>query len=102
MSQWVNIVCHDCRVSLFFGKLVQPEGAVQYLHLGSGESVRNSENSDLTRALWKFIAEHVDHSVAIVSDHSEEEFERISDYSQIDGDTDTDISMDDYLAGFPG
>ena len=102
MSEMAYLVCARCEVSLALGKPVRDAaGSVGYFHLGSAQSPPNSARPQLTRALWKFIAEHGRDHLRIVTDY-DDEFETIADYREVGGDTDNDIPLDTYLRGWPG
>jgi hypothetical protein len=95
-SAW--LVCDAHQVSLGLGKPVRnPDNTVNHFYDGS----KNSANSDLTRALWKFLAEHWDHQFRVVSSYSPE-FSRVSGYRTIGSDAVGDIDFDEYLANWSG
>jgi hypothetical protein len=98
MSESAWLVCDTHKVSLGLGKPVRnPDHSVNYFYAGS----QNSANSDLTKSLWKFLANHADHQFRIVSSY-DDDFEAIAGYRLIGSDSIEDIDFPEYLRGFPG
>lgn len=87
---------------MFLGKPVRSENnEVWYYHRGAGDALPNSEKLQLTKALWRFMAEHGPHSLVVQSSY-DEDFDTITAYPEIGGDTLDDISFEDYLRNWPG
>lgn len=101
MSQYGYLVCHDCRQMLFLGKLVQPSVNPVYFHVGGADLPPNSRKPELTRAVWRFLAGHAGHSIGVVTDF-DDDFDDVAKYADIGGDSSGDISLDEFLKGFPG
>lgn len=111
MSRYAKFICLDCQVYLRLGKAVYTDyHHINYFHRGPLEGPQNSESPDLTRALWKMLAEHAGHELRVgVEDDTahgsiyntravEEGFQEIGGY---DPET-NDISFEDYLKDWPG
>lgn len=98
MSDSAWLVCDTDQVQLGLGKPVRnPDGSVHYFHYGS----TNSADSELTRALWKFLAEHGEHGCRVViSGHPD--FDTVASYRMIGSDALGDVDFPEYLAGWPG
>jgi hypothetical protein len=95
-SAW--LVDDTARVKLGLGKPVRhQDGSVSHFDDGS----RNSANPELTRALWKFIADNANHSFRVVSGYSDD-FAKVSEYRTIGSDAIGDIDFPEYLDGWPG
>lgn len=101
MSQYGYLVCHECRDILFLGKFVRPADKPNYFHIGGPNESRNSEKPERTRAVWKFLADHVGHTIAVVTSF-DDNFEDVAQYRAIGGDTIDDITLEDYLKDFTG
>lgn len=101
MSVYAYIACHDSKVCMFLGKYVQPTDQPDYFHIGGAQMPPNSGNPELTKALWKFLVDHVEHRIEVVTDHSDN-FDEVAGYAEIGCDSSEDIPLDDYLDGFTG
>jgi hypothetical protein len=103
MSRYANMVCFDCRQRLWLGKSVYKPGSqgVAYFHLGPADTPANSKQEKLTRALWRFLAEHASHQIRVVVEGVDDD-DVDDEYAQIGGDRAMDISFDEYLKDFPG
>lgn len=112
MSHYAVLVCPSCRVSLFLGKAVYAAapaapprpGApapISHFHLGSDGAPPNSAQPELTRALWRMLAQHAGHPLAVLVE-GDPRYEQAAEYAEIGGDTLRDLPMDRFLDGFPG
>lgn len=105
MSRYAYLVCEDCRIAVFLGKIVEPGGPEsRFFHIGSAEQPRNSGNLVLSKVVMKFLAEHMGHSIRsvpeedLVGDDTEE-----NPYRWIgERGSGSEIIEEDYIAGFPG
>ncbi len=58
------LACIECRMCLALGKPIRPDGdEIRYFQVGY---VANSAQPDLTRALWKFLADHAGHPLRVL------------------------------------
>ncbi|KZM68545.1 hypothetical protein [Nocardia terpenica] len=102
MAEYAYLISRSSKTLLALGKAVKKaDGKVNYFSREDGKGGRNSENALLTKALWKFIAEHGYDGVEVVSD-DDPDFETIAQYRQTGGDTMDDITLEQYLEGWPG
>ncbi|WP_280267946.1 hypothetical protein [Nocardia wallacei] len=102
MAEYAFLVCNADKTMLALGKAVKaPNGEISYFARGTAQAAANSQNPLLTKALWKFLAEHGHQHLTIVTDY-DDDFETIAAYREIGGDEIDDISLDDYVAGWPG
>jgi hypothetical protein len=107
MSENGFFVCHDCRVMLGLGKAIKREDDSINYYL-SGVKERNWQQPDLDRALWKFVADHTAHRIAIIREYGLEFDDRTADedangrYTTIGGGARTDVPFERYLADWPG
>jgi hypothetical protein len=96
--------CIDCKVYLFLGKAIVRGERVSYFHIGGPSSPRNAARPELTRSLWKMLADHAEHNLRVAL-QGDETFARIAEdeeFVRIGGDTDTDITFEEYLKDWPG
>lgn len=96
--------CLDCKVYLFLGKSVIRDDKPSYFHIGSALEPRNAARPELNRVLWKMLADHAEHNLRVAI-QGDETFERIREdetFVRIGGDTDIDISFEEYLKDWPG
>lgn len=111
MSRYASFMCLDCRVRLRIGKAVYADGDhVRYFKLGPEERPQNAAQPDLTRSLWKMLAEHAGHELRVGIDEDsahgaiyreraiEEGFCEIGGYDP----EEEYISFEDYLKDWPG
>ena len=101
MSRYGYLRCHDCQVAVWLGKAIFVDGRPSSFHIGQPDDPPNSQNQTLTRVVWKFLADHAGHDIAVLVE-GQPGYARLADYQEIGGDTDRDISFDDYLRGFTG
>ncbi|CCH32515.1 hypothetical protein ABZ816_23740 [Actinosynnema sp. NPDC047251] len=98
MSESAWLLSDRHRVKLGLGKPVRsPDGSVDHFHDGS----QNSRNSDLTRALWKFLADYGDGPVRVVTSY-QPEFTAVAEYRTIGGDALDDTDFPEYLRDWTG
>ncbi|MBK8900645.1 MAG: hypothetical protein IPM53_05665 [Anaerolineaceae bacterium] len=100
MSISGNFLCYDCKQLLWLGKAIFAGDQVAYYHLGNATEAPNWKQSQLNQALWKFLADHTSHHIGVLCDFELDD--TLQDYTEIGGDALTDISLDDYLTGWPG
>jgi hypothetical protein len=102
MSVYANVICHTCKQQLFLGKICSNKfrsgQSVVYFHRGAGDR-HNFDQPELNKALWKFLAEHVDHRIACLSEG--EMTDDVCGYQEIGGHDQTDVSFKDYLFNWP-
>ncbi len=102
MAEYAYLISRPSKTMLALGKAVKTaDGKIDYFSLENGDSGRNSDNTVLTKALWKFLAEYGSHGIEVVSDYHPD-FETIAQYREIGGDTLDDISLEQYIEGWPG
>jgi hypothetical protein len=107
MSEYGYLACFDCGVSLWLGKAVkQPDTTIDYYLIGDG--ARNWQQPDVSRALWKMLADHTGHTITVIASMGEryQDWTAAQDtnglFATIGGDGANDVPFDGYLAGWPG
>jgi hypothetical protein len=106
LSESGYLVCNDCRVYIWLGKAVKDEDSrVVYFKVGAAEP--NWQQPGLTRAVWKFLADHVGHHLESAREYSDRYDEMVVDdppdgsYVEI-GDLSTNgPTFEKYLEGWP-
>src|SRR5579859_7061955 len=95
MSIYGYLNCHDCMQMLWLGKALSDRDTVFAFHIGGADEPRHWKQEQLNQVLWKFLADHVGHriDVRLESEMSEE----MSGYQEIGGDTENDITFEEYL-----
>ena len=102
MSRYAHLVCKECGVMIWLGKVVlDPEGRTSFFHMGDISEPRNWQRPELNRAIWKMLATCGSHPLTVITD-SDPEHTDLDRYVEIGGDRTTDISFDAYLNGWPG
>ena len=62
-------VCDKCKVGIGLGKVLRrPDDSVMGFHAGPREAPENWERDDLVKVLFKFLANHFGHSLAVRTD----------------------------------
>jgi hypothetical protein len=84
---------------MWLGKYVRAD--LPYFHIGDASDPPNAQRADLSRALWKFLAEHVSHPIRVIR-ADVADFEIVAGYREIGGDERRDISFADYLLDWKG
>lgn len=84
---------------MWLGKYVQAD--LPYFHIGDADDPPNAQRTDLSRALWKFLAAHVGHPIRVIREDVAD-FEIVAGYREIGGDERRDISFADYLLDWKG
>jgi hypothetical protein len=103
MSDSASLVCFDCNLALYLGRFWNKTD-VRVITTRDGVSAAQSSN--LSRALWKMLAEHVYHDVRLLGESS-------SDWDELDlgplrtigGDRTVggwDPTVEQYLGDWPG
>lgn len=100
MSIYGNFLCYDCKQVLWLGKAIYAGDQVIYYHLGNATEIPNWKQTQLNQVIWKFLADHTNHHISVLSDSEVDD--TLQDYTEIGGDTLADISRDDYLKDWPG
>jgi hypothetical protein len=104
MSRYADLVCIDCKVSLWLGKAIfREDNSINYFKIGDQEDPPNSQRLELNRAIWKMLADHAGHNLrVIVEGEPDEDILEDDAFVEIGGDTINDISFDEYLKDWPG
>ncbi|WBB48664.1 hypothetical protein O3597_26920 [Verrucosispora sp. WMMA2044] len=93
------LACIECRMCLALGKPIRPDGdEIRYFQVGY---VANSAQPDLTRALWKFLADHAGHPLRVLVT-GQPGYDDLEHFIEIGGDAAPDIPFEEYLRDFPG
>src|SRR5262249_31135465 len=92
--------CHDCRQTLWLGKALHRDFRPFCFHIGDPDEPPHWKRERLNQVVWKFLADHTAHRIDARLEH--EMTDEMFDYQRIGGDTDTDISVEAYLSGWPG
>ena len=97
LSGW--LACTDCAVCLGLGTAYRlGDERVGYFQDGYA---RNSAQPDLTRALWKFLADHATHPLRVLMPGMPG-YDDLDDFREIGGDEIRDVPFDEYLKDWPG
>jgi hypothetical protein len=102
MSRYAWLVCEDTKEMLWLGKVVTNEQLGEtYLHIGGRTDPPNSRNALLSRAVMKFLAEHIGKTLCV---WPEDTFDSqvTEEYVEIGGDGEGDISLEAYSLGYKG
>jgi hypothetical protein len=103
MSLYAYLTCPETRQMIFLGKAVWTTGddsrQVSYFHLGPRETAPNSQQEELSRAVWRFLADHAGKELRVLL---ENELKDEGEYVVIGGDSKDDIPFDEYLKDWPG
>ena len=104
MSLYGYLVCVDCGERLWLGKAIQPRGdTIDHFQVGDAGAPRNSEQRELTRALWKMVAVHAGHGLRVVVEGQDGYRELLEESrTEIGGDGREDMSFEEYLRDFRG
>ncbi|MEV5539483.1 hypothetical protein AB0L13_21735 [Saccharopolyspora shandongensis] len=104
MSDLGYLICAPCKVYLTLGKpVLKDDESVNYYHLGPRNNPRNPAQTLLNESLWKFLADHTGHPLAIRFDYEDGVEEVEEDYTEIGGETaDDDIPFEQYLLNWDG
>jgi hypothetical protein len=68
--------------------------------MGSAEEPPNWERKQLNQVLWKFLADHAGHRIDVRLEH--EMTGDMHGYSEIGGDSEGDITFEEYLVRWRG
>jgi hypothetical protein len=92
------LVCVADREILAVGKLVAPDGMTPALL-----SVTAAETNLVNRALRRFLAQHLGHTLMVVGDDALHEIPAFETerYREIGGDATGDIAFEEYLKNYP-
>lgn len=101
MSRYAYIACQHCAKTIWLGKAIFNGPQPVMFQVGAASEGPNSENVLLTRAIWKFLADHAGHAL-IVSVEGDDHYEAIGEYEEIGGDEVTSISLEEYVRGWSG
>lgn len=102
MSRYAWLVCEESKQMIWLGKLVfNSESGENYFKIGDLTDPPNSENTILTKALMKFLAENLGRNLRVIM---EEEFESVTNenFVEIGEDAGLGIHFDTYIRGFRG
>jgi hypothetical protein len=102
ISTYAYLICEESEEQMWLGKAIRtPDGHVRYFHIGGPEEPLNSDRPDLTRALWKFLADHAGHRIRVAFD-TDDDVDEFAAFTKIGGDKIDDIPFEQYLEGWPG
>ena len=108
MSRTGFFVCFDCKVRFFLGQAVmrkedsgKPKAMPLLYDKGLKTARRNSEDRDMTRTLWKMLADHSRHDLRVVVEW-DEDYDAAIAYPEIGGETFDDIPFKEYLKDWDG
>lgn len=100
MSIYGYLNCHDCRQTLWVGKAIHVNHRPLWFHIGSEQEPPHWKREQLNQVLWKFLADHCSHRIDVRLEH--EMTDEMFGYQEIGGDSDKDVSFENYLAGWRG
>ncbi|MFI9402735.1 hypothetical protein [Nocardia sp. NPDC052316] len=102
MSIYADLVCTQCDVRLWLGKVIHHGDANPiYFHAGPADEAPNWARDELNAVLWKLLAEHARHPLRVVVE-GDADGPPTDASVELGGDRGVDISFGDYLAGWPG
>jgi hypothetical protein len=102
MSRYAWLVCEESKQMIWLGKMISDaESGENYFKIGDSTELPNSENTVLTKAVMKFLAENVGKNLRVIT---EEEFESVTDedFVEIGEDEALGIGFNTYIHGFRG
>ena len=95
MSIYAELLCHNCRQSVFLGKaMCESNGTPFAFHIGN-DPTPHWKRDKLNKVIWKFLADHAAHNIDVRMEH--QLTENMYAYQEIGGDAVGDISIEDYL-----
>jgi hypothetical protein len=100
VSVYGYLNCHDCRQSLWLGKALHDKDRTLCFHIGGPDDPPHWQRDQLNQVTWKFLADHAGHRIDVRLEH--EMTDDMLGYQEIGGESDTDISIEKYLTGWPG
>lgn len=100
MSIYGYLSCHDCRQTLWLGKALHRDYRPSAFHIGGPDEPPHWARPQLNQVVWKFLADHAGHRIDVRLEH--EMTDEMWGHQAIGGDSDGDISVEVYLAGWPG
>jgi hypothetical protein len=100
VSVYGYLSCHDCRQVLWLGKALHRDHRPLSFHIGGSEEPPHGKRERLNQVVWKFFADHTGHRIDVRLEH--EMTEEMFGYQEIGGDGEADISIESYLADWPG
>ena len=99
MGMYGWLVCEDDRIRFWLGKAYRlGDRRVGVFQRGDGP---NAAKPELTRALWKFLADHAGHTLRVLTD-DDPAYDELEDFVEVGGDTIHDIPFSTYLQDWPG
>ncbi|GAB1646387.1 hypothetical protein [Krasilnikovia sp. MM14-A1259] len=91
------LACPQCRERIGLGVAVRDAaGAVVFFHRGGSEAPANSRQSQLNRAVWRFLARHLAHRLPVLV--GPPFAVEVAGWREIG----RDVDFEEYLAGWPG
>lgn len=100
MSVYGYLNCHDCRQTLWLGKALHDNYKPFCFHIGVDTDSPHWKREQLNQVLWKFLADHTAHRIDVRLEH--EMSDDMFGFQEIGGDSDKDLSFDEYLAEWRG
>jgi len=100
VSIYAYLNCHDCRQTLWLGKALHENYRPFCFHIGCPDEPPHWKREMLNQVLWKFLADHTGHRIDVRLEH--EITDEMFGYQSIGGDTDRDVSFEQYLSGWRG
>lgn len=94
MSVYGYFVCHDCRQTFWLGKALHRDHHPFAFHIGN-EEPKHWHRPELNKVLWKFLADHTSHRIAVLMEH--EMTDDMFTYQSIGGDPGAGISETEFL-----
>jgi hypothetical protein len=102
MSRYAWIICKETKQMIWLGKIVcDVDTGEQFFHIGDDATPPNSENLTLSKAIMKFLGQHIGKDLQVVP---EEDLEAMVDESfmEIGNDPAMGIQLSAYIANFKG
>ncbi len=101
MSRSADFACLDRKVHLFLGGTAFRGDTIWYFAMGPIGSPPNFQQPELTRSLWKMLADHAGHNVRVIVEGSPEDDLVTDEFIEIGGDRIIEVSVGEHLKDWP-
>jgi hypothetical protein len=101
MSVYAYLVCTQCNVWLWLGRVIHDDREPIYYHLGADEESPNWAREGLNAVLWKMLADHARHPLTVRVE-GDRGYEPTGDAVELGGSAVHDIDFAEYLKDWPG
>jgi hypothetical protein len=102
MSRYAWLICKETKQMIWLGKIIRDvDSGEQFFHIGDNAVPPNSEKPALSKAVMKFLAQHIGKNLQVIP---EEDLEAMTDetFVEIGDDPALGILFSDYVERFKG